>query len=61
MQTFYSPNAAAAHLGAKREVVQELAERLDLGRRKGQVNGRLLSGGEVERLRQALREGETAT
>jgi len=61
MQTFYSLSAAAAHLGVKREVVQELAERLDLGRRKGQVSGRLLSGGEVERLRRALLEGETAT
>jgi hypothetical protein len=40
---------------------QDLAENLNLGRRKGQVNGRLLSGGEVERVRQALREGETAT
>ncbi|MBE0610771.1 MAG: hypothetical protein IH609_15430 [Dehalococcoidia bacterium] len=53
-QTFYSLSAAAAHLGLKREVVQELAERLDLGRRKGQVSGRLLSAGEVELLRAAL-------
>lgn len=53
-QTFYSLSAAAAHLGLKREVVQELAEKLKLGRRKGQVSGRLLSAGEVERLRDAL-------
>lgn len=58
-QTFYSVSAAAVRLEANREVVQDLAERLDLGRRKGQVNGRLLSGGEVERLRRELREGKT--
>ncbi|MCZ7577034.1 MAG: hypothetical protein M5U18_08355 [Dehalococcoidia bacterium] len=57
-QTFYSLSAAAAHLAVKREVVQGLAAKFDLGRRKGQVNGRLLSAGEVERLRDALESGE---
>ncbi len=57
-QTFYSLSAAAAHLGVKREVVQGLAAKFDLGRRKGQVNGRLLSQGEIGRLRDALDSGE---
>jgi hypothetical protein len=53
----YSVTAAATRLGGRREIVQELAERLDLGRRKGQVNGRLLSEGEIERLGRELSEG----
>ncbi len=57
-QAFYSLSAAATRVGVKREVVRELAEKLNLGRRKGQVNGRLLSQGEIGRLRDALDSGE---
>jgi hypothetical protein len=46
-------SAAAFRLGTTREVLDDLAERLDLGRRLGQVNGRRFSGADLDRLGEA--------